>query len=121
MARPLLLQRIARVRELSLRCRHERPGVERVEQFLLVQRDTRDIDGLEPLFDLGLGSLTYVHGELVLQDRLLVLHGERGERLLRAVQLDRELALYEAADARNPLLAIENLKVCPRIVEIDQP
>ena len=56
-----------------------------------------------------------------LQDLLLLVLRQRREGLLLAVDLDRELAGHEAADARDALLAVEHLEHVVVDVEVDQP
>ena len=88
---PLLLIRVVGVGELSLRRRNERPRVDRVEQFLRVQGDSRDIDGAEPLLNLSLGALALVDQKRAVQELILVVLRQRREGLLSAVDRDGEV------------------------------
>jgi len=61
---PFLNIGILAVAELRFGEGHKGSGIHRVEQFLVVQRNPGNIDGLEPLLDLALRAFTFVNQEL---------------------------------------------------------
>jgi hypothetical protein len=89
----------------------ERPRVDSVEKFLIVQRNPNNVDGPEPFFDFGLGSLTFVNQECGVENLLLFVLRQPTKVLLHPVLISNgELPCDETTKACNPLLAIENLK-----------
>ena len=96
--------------------------MDRVQELLFVERDPRDVDGLEPFADLALAALAHVHREFRVKDAALEVGGERGEVLRHAVRVrDSELAAHIPTEARDPLLAVQNLVVpVLRLDEIEE-
>ena len=92
-----------------------------VEQFLLIEQDTGDVDGLEPDFDLVLCPIAPADVSSVSRStRCWSLVSEEG--LLPTVHLDGELAGDEAADAGDALAGRRGPQAVETIdVEIDQP
>src|SRR5699024_3512103 len=105
------------VRELALSRGYKRAGVDGVAQLLGVQGNSGDVDGSEPLLDLGLGARADVHEQLGAQDHVLLLLRQRREGLLAAVDDDGQLDGDEAADGGDALLAVEHLQVILAVVE----
>src|SRR4051812_46044672 len=87
----------------------------------MVERDAGDVDCAKPVLDLRLCAFALPDEQLAVEDPPPVVLGQRSERLLVAADLDRELAGDEPADARDALLAVENLEAASLNVEVDQP
>jgi len=118
---PLLDVRVLAVAELGLRKRHERPGVDGVQQLLVVEWHTCDVDSLKPLFDLGLCAFTLVDEQFRVPNFGLLVGGKAVKVLWIAAIHDGELVRNEPSDARNPLLAVQYLElVLADFVEVDQ-
>ena len=110
------------VAELCFAERHERPGIDRVQQFLVIQGNTRDVDRPKPFFDLGFGAGAFVHQKRCVEDFGLFVGGEAAEVLLHAVFVfDGELVGDIASETGDPLLAVQNFQfVAADFVEINQ-
>ena len=118
---PFLDVRVLAVAELGLRKRHERPGVDGVQELLGVERHTCDVDSLKPLLDLGLRALALVDQQFRVPNLGLLVGGQAVEVLRIAVIHDRELVRNEPSDTGDPLLAVQHLELVLRdFVEIDQ-
>jgi len=115
---------ILTVAELSLGCCHERSGINRVQQFLLVERHTSDVDSLEPLLDLGFCPLTLINQQSCPSDFLFLINLINGQavEILRIVIVDNwKFVGQKATYACDPLLAIENFEfVLCKLVEVNQ-
>lgn len=75
---------------------------------MLVERNSSDIDRLEPFFDLTLSSLALVDEEIGLEYLGLLIARDPTEILLHTVLiLDCELACHIATDTRDTLLPVE--------------
>ena len=81
----LLRFRVLRIAEHALGCADKRAGIDGIAQFLLVERDTHDVDGLEPLFHFALFALANIHQEFGIENELLLFLWETGEVLNVAV------------------------------------
>ena len=119
---PLLDVRVLAVAELFLGLRDERAGVDRVQQLLLIERHTGDVDRLEPLLDLRLGPFALVDQEFRVRNPLLLVGRQAVEHLRVGSVHDGELVRDEPPDTGDALLAVEHLElVRSNRVEVDQP
>ena len=119
---PFLDVRVLAVAELGLGKRHERPGVDGVQELLGVERHAGDVDRLEPLLDLGLRALALVDQQFRVPNFGLLVGGQAVEVLRIAIIHDRELVRNEPSDTGDALLAVQHLELVLRdFVEVDQP
>ena len=119
---PFLDVRVLAVAELGLGKRHERPGVDGVQELLGVERHACDVDSLKPLLDLGLRALALVDQQFRVPNLGLLVGGQAVEVLRIAVIHDRELVRNEPSDTGDALLAVQHLELVLRdFVEVDQP
>ena len=58
---PFLRFRILGITKHSFGCIYEFPRVDGVEQFLLLERNAHNVDGLEPLLDFFLFAFTFIY------------------------------------------------------------
>ena len=82
---PLLRFCVLRIAEHALGCADEWAGIDGIAQFLLVERNTHDVDGLEPLLHFALFALANIHQEFGIENELLLFLWETGEVLNVAV------------------------------------
>ena len=108
---PAVHVRVCRVREPRARGVDERPVVGSVAQLLLGQRHTDDVDGTEPLLNLGGLALADINGQLGVVDALAQVVGQRVVIVRHAVDLHGKLVRqgHVAAEARDALLTVEHL------------
>src|SRR5436309_9557499 len=119
---PLLDVRVLAIAELSLRKRHERSGVDGIQELLGVERHTSDVDSLKPLLDLALRALALVDQQFRAPNLGLLVGGQAVEVLRVTVIHDRELVCNEPPDTGDPLLAVQYFElVVTDFVEVDQP
>ena len=111
------------VGELRLRCRDERTGIDSVEELLLHQRHTGDVDRAKPLLDFLFTALANVDGKLRIKDKLLLILVKSGEILLHTVGVpDSELSCNETPERRDALLTVKNLVfTLRRLDEVYEP
>ncbi len=119
---PLLDVGVLAVAELGLCQRDKGARIDRVQKFLGLERNARDVDGLKPLLDLGFSALTDVNEHFGGEDYVLLILWKAIEGLGVAAIHDREFVCDEPPDARNALLAVQNLElIFGDLVEVNQP
>ena len=107
---PFLRFRVLRITEHALGCADKSAGIDGIAQFLLVERNTHDVDGLEPLFHFALFAFANVHQEFGIENELLLFLWETGEVLNVAVGiLDGKLTGDETPQRGDALLAVQHL------------
>src|SRR5690606_32208930 len=99
------------VTELCLRSGNEWTRVNCIQQFLLVQGDTRNVDRLEPLLNLSLRSLTLIDEQRGLEDQVLLILGQAIKVFRVAAVHNGELVGHKPANAGYTLLPIKDLKL----------
>ena len=118
---PLLLHRVQRVAVDGLQRCDKRTTVDGVVHLLVVERNTGDVDDLEPLLYLLLRAIADVERQGCLGEQLLQLRVERVIFLLAPVIAHCELVGEEAAEGSDALLTVEHLKQSVRpAVKIDK-
>lgn len=81
-----------------------------------------DVNGLQPLLDLGLGAVAFVDQQFRVPNLGLLLDGQAVEVLRIAAVHDRELVPNEPSDTCDPLLVFQDFELAlADFVEVDQP
>ena len=107
---PLLRFRVLRITEHTLGCADKRARIDGIAQFLLVERNPNNVDGLEPLFHFTLFALTNIHQKFGIENELLLFLWEAGEILNVAVGiLYGKLTGDETPQRGDALLAVQHL------------
>ena len=108
---PFLYFRILGITEHPLGCIHELARIDSIEQFLLLERNAHNIDGLEPLLYFLFFTLAFIYQQRGLHNLLLLLFGQSREILyvIRFI-LDGEFSCNEPTDRSDALLPVKYFK-----------
>ena len=98
--------RSRRLGEETLHVRRPGPGIDRVQQFLVREFLSGDVDRLEPLQLLVVATLAEIDRQPVVENPVLLPCREVGEIAEEVVELSRDIF----ADGQRALLAVHHLK-----------
>ena len=103
--------RTVRIRKLFLRLGHKGTRINGIQEFLLIQWNARDVDGLEPLLDFSLFALANIDKQFRIVDFLLNFVVKPSKILFHSISIFySKLTCNKTTDRSNSLLTVENFK-----------